>query len=62
MKETDLKILNMAADGLTAKEIGADMKMSRRTIEARIAKMKKKYDCRSTAHLVKRILILQESA
>lgn len=53
MKDLDKKIIQLIADGKTAKEIGAQLNLSRRTIEDRLEKLRFKYDCKKTIQLVK---------
>lgn len=52
LDETDKRIIRGASDGLTAKEIGRNLNLSARTVEARIREMKKYYHCSSIAQLV----------
>lgn len=53
MKDLDKKIIQLIADGKTAKEIGVQLNLSRRTIEDRLEKLRFKYDCKKTIQLVK---------
>lgn len=58
LDETDLKILKYLARGDTAKDIKGRMRIriSERTIESRIARMKEKYVCRNVTHLIATLL------
>lgn len=50
--EKDKQILKLCAEGKTAKQIGYEMNLSSRTVEARIVVMRKYYNCKNTAELL----------
>lgn len=53
MKDLDKKIIQLIAEGKTAKEIGEQLNLSKRTIEDRLDKLRFKHDCKKTIQLVK---------
>lgn len=56
----NLQILKGLFKGKNAKEIAKEVNLSHRTIEARIAAMRKKHNAKNTSHLVS-ILILNHN-
>ena len=56
LDETDKKILKMASEGMTAKEIGYNMNKTPRSIEAKIRRMKEYYGCKSITQLVGKLI------
>ena len=56
LDETDKKILKMASEGYTAKEIAYEINKSQRCVEARVRTMKDYYDCRSITQLVAKLI------
>lgn len=55
LDEIDKKILKLSGEGLTAKEIGYEINITQRSVEARVREMKKWYSCKSITELVKKI-------
>lgn len=51
ISENELSIVQKLSNGLGIKEVAAEMKISSRTIEAKIGRLKQKVDCNSIAHL-----------
>lgn len=49
---TDTEILKLLAEGLTAKEIAEKLSISKRTVEARILRMKERSSTKTSTHLV----------
>lgn len=62
MDHIDKEIIQMAGDGKTAKEIARELKASPRSIEYRIASMKKYYDCKSLPQLLIKLSKMSESS
>jgi DNA-binding NarL/FixJ family response regulator len=58
-RESNLKIVELLAKGLTIKEVAAKMNMGKRTIDARILVLKKKFQSRTLPQLVVKVLIDQ---
>lgn len=56
LDETDKKILRLASQGFTAKEIGYELNRTQRCIEAKIRRMKDYYECKSITHLVGKLI------
>lgn len=52
LDDLSLGILQLLREGFTAKEIGLRMRLSSRTIEHRLARLKSEFGARSIAHLV----------
>lgn len=52
LDETDKKILKLAGEGLTVKEMAPEVQKSPHTISIRIREMKKYYGCKSLVELV----------
>jgi len=52
VSERDAKIVFHVSNGLSSKQIGEKMKISHRTVEERIASLKRTFDCDSISHLV----------
>lgn len=50
--ESDKKIISMIADGYTVLEISKSLKINRRTLEAKMIKIKNRYGARTQANLV----------
>lgn len=59
LDDTDKEIIRLAGEGMTAKEIGYEINLSQRAVEARIRVMKDWYKCNSLVHLVQVISKLQ---
>lgn len=55
LDEIDKKILKLAGEGMTAKEIGYEMNKTQRCIEAKIREMKHWYGCKSTTQLINKL-------
>lgn len=55
LDEIDKKILKLSGEGLTAKEIGYELNKSHRSVEHKIAAMKKWFKCKSITELVKKL-------
>lgn len=51
-QESNNKIIELLAKGLTIKEIGAELNMNKRTVEHRIKEMKKEHNARTIVQLV----------
>lgn len=62
MDHIDKEIIQMAGDGKTAKEIARELKTSSRSVEYRIASMKKYYDCKSLPQLIMKISRMSETS
>jgi DNA-binding NarL/FixJ family response regulator len=60
LDETDKKIIAKAGEGMTAKEIGYELNISQRSVEARVREMKRWFNCHSLVHLVQTISKLEE--
>lgn len=56
LDETDKKIIAKSAEGMTAKEIGRDLNITQRSVEARIREMKKWHKCSNMVELVNKII------
>lgn len=52
LDETDKKILRLAGEGMTAKEMGYELNISRKMVEKRIWVMRKYYECKSITQLI----------
>ena len=52
LDDMSLGILQLLREGFTAKEIGLRMRISSRTVEHRLARLKSEFGARSVAHLV----------
>lgn len=59
---TNRTIVELLAKGKTVKEIAGDMKMKTKTIEKRIAKMRKNYKCLTVTQLVVELVLNQDPA
>jgi len=57
MTELDKKIIELISQGKTAKEIGKETNRSRRTIEHRIDRLKKKHNCKSLPQLIHKFAV-----
>ena len=55
--ETNSKIIQLMGEGNTDKEIAATMKMSIRTIQDRVYKMMKKWECKNRTQLVLKVVL-----
>ncbi len=51
----DKKILSLWNEGKTAREIGKEINLSRRTIESRLARMRQNYDCKNNRELLRKV-------
>lgn len=56
LQESNNRIIEMLAEGKTAKEIARELAMSRRSVEGRIYRMRKKEQCASATQLVAKLL------
>jgi len=56
LTERDLQIVSMLSIGKTAPDIAKKLKMSERTIEGIIVKLRGKYKCKNVVHLVSHFL------
>jgi len=56
LDDIDKKILKLAGDGLTAKEIAYEINEKQKAVERRIRIMKEYYQCKSTTHLVTKLI------
>ncbi|MCX7998801.1 MAG: helix-turn-helix transcriptional regulator [Leptospiraceae bacterium] len=54
LSEKEHKILNMLMSGLTAKEIGERINLSKRTVEYYSKKLKERFDAENVVELVSR--------
>lgn len=52
VSERDVVIVGLLAKGKKNHEIATELKMNLRTLEAKLAKLKKSFDCNTVAHLV----------
>lgn len=52
LDDTDKKIIDKAAAGLTSKEIARDLRISPYSVSNRIREMKKYFNCQSIAQLI----------
>jgi DNA-binding CsgD family transcriptional regulator len=59
MNPTNQNIIKLLAEGKTAKEVAADLKMNKYTVEKRIRTMKVKYHCLTVTQLVVTVLSIQ---
>ncbi len=55
LDEVDKKILKLAGEGLTAKETGYELNISKKSIEKRFHIMMKYYNCNSKTELVTKL-------
>jgi DNA-binding NarL/FixJ family response regulator len=55
--ETNRKIIELMGDGNTDKEIADNLKMPVRTIQSRIYRMLKSWDCRNRTQLVLKVVL-----
>gem|GEM_PF-5218070 len=55
LDETDKKIIAKAGEGMTAKEIGYELNISQRSVEARVREMKRWFKCKNLPELVLRL-------
>lgn len=53
----ELQCLDLLSAGMSAKEIARKMLISPRTAESYIDKLKQKMNCRSTLHLMSKLLV-----
>ena len=51
----DKDIIRMSSEGMTAKAIGRELKMTTRSIEYRVCCMKKYYQCKSLPQLISKL-------
>lgn len=57
--QTNQDIIRLLAEGKTAKEVAAELKMKRRTVVDRIQQMKATYKCLTVTQLVVTFLSIQ---
>jgi DNA-binding NarL/FixJ family response regulator len=55
--ETNKKIIQLMGEGNTDKEIAQTLKMPSRTVQSRIYKMLKKWECRNRTQLVLKVVL-----
>lgn len=55
LDETDKKIIKLASEGMTSKEIGYELNLKAKAVEYRIQVMKDYYQCKSVIQLVVRV-------
>lgn len=55
--ETNRKIIQLMGDGNTDKEIADNLKMPVRTVQSRIYRMLKNWDCRNRTQLVLKVVL-----
>lgn len=52
LSSKEIQVLNLVASGNSAKEVGAALGISKRTVEQRLSAIMDKLDARSSAHAV----------
>lgn len=55
--ESNMKIIRLMGEGMANKEIAQEMNLSQRTIEDRVCKMMKDFDCKSRTQLVLKVVL-----